>query len=190
MRARDSVRAKDGRGPAPTLRATIPPAHSKGQMGGGLGGRCLSADPFAIPPSGVVAVREYGSSPRQRPRSVSTEIHRPPKRCLALTRALARKRARKELRDGVADAGTSRAGQVTDSVRNELPYAMSRASRVSEKEALMLHDGEPSSRPRGPFGNSSPAGSPALPALPPLPARHNHITNFSQYFPTSTPCEP
>jgi hypothetical protein len=42
-----------------------------------LEGRCISADPFAIPPSGVVAVREYGSSPRRRPRSVSTEIHRP-----------------------------------------------------------------------------------------------------------------
>ena len=34
-------------------------------------GRCLSGDTFAIPPSGLVAVREYGSSPRRRPRSVS-----------------------------------------------------------------------------------------------------------------------
>jgi hypothetical protein len=43
-------------------------------------GRRLSADPFAIPPSGVVAhalVGEYGSSPRRRPRSVSAEIRRP-----------------------------------------------------------------------------------------------------------------
>jgi hypothetical protein len=34
----------------------------------------LFADPFAIPSSGVVAVREYGSSPRRRPRSGSTKI--------------------------------------------------------------------------------------------------------------------
>jgi tRNA (guanosine-2'-O-)-methyltransferase len=34
----------------------------------------LFADPFAIPPAGVVAVREYGSSPRRRPRSVSAKI--------------------------------------------------------------------------------------------------------------------
>jgi hypothetical protein len=34
----------------------------------------LFADTFAIPASGVVAVREYGSSPRRRPRSVSTKI--------------------------------------------------------------------------------------------------------------------
>jgi hypothetical protein len=46
-------------------------------VGLGLEGWCLSVDPFAIPPSGVVAVREYGSSPRRRPRSVSTEIHQP-----------------------------------------------------------------------------------------------------------------
>ena len=35
-----------------------------------------SANPFAIPPSGIVTVQEYGSSSRQRPRSVSTEIRR------------------------------------------------------------------------------------------------------------------
>jgi hypothetical protein len=34
----------------------------------------LFADPFAIPPSGVVTVHEHGSSPRQRARSVSTKI--------------------------------------------------------------------------------------------------------------------
>jgi hypothetical protein len=34
----------------------------------------LFADTFAIPTSGVVAVREYGSSPRRWPRSVSTKI--------------------------------------------------------------------------------------------------------------------
>jgi hypothetical protein len=33
----------------------------------------LFADPFAIPAPGVVAVREYGSSPRHRARSVSTK---------------------------------------------------------------------------------------------------------------------
>ncbi len=40
-------------------------------------GRRLSADRLRDPAVGVVTVREYGSFPRRRARSVSAEIHRP-----------------------------------------------------------------------------------------------------------------
>ena len=89
---------------APTRSSTV--ALTRALAEALTGGRCLSADPFAIPPSGVVAVREYGSSPRRRPRSGSTEIHHPP------AAGLARERENKDIgqisrSDGEAGAQAS-----------------------------------------------------------------------------------